>query len=141
MLGLNGSRQPNRQMVTRSVGEPLQLDCGEFSSVPEASITWVRRNPLTNIQKGSLGDNVVTSISGLLYFRSLEASHNDLYECSILNRVTGTTVVGSYILSVNGKIYTVLVIILHYLNYSITSYARCSTNCITTKSCCCKSGS
>ena len=107
LLGLNGSRQPSRQSVTRLVGDSLQLNCGEFSSVPEASITWVRRDPLTDVQKGSLGDNVVTSISGILYFRSLKKSHNDLYRCSVENSVTGTTVMGSYILSVNGKVYII----------------------------------
>ena len=104
LLGLNGSNQPNRMMITKLVGESLLLECGEYSSLPAATVTWVRRDPVTAFQRPSPGDNVVTSIeTGLLYFRSLTTSHDDLYQCVITNSLTTNNIVGSYILQVNGK--------------------------------------
>ena len=106
LLGLNGSNQPNNQMVTKSEGDSLKLDCGEYSSLPEATVTWVRRHPLTDVQRQSLGDNVVASVeSGILFFRNLTTSHDDLYQCSITNSLTGSNIVGSYRLVVNGKLF------------------------------------
>ena len=79
------------------------LDCGEYSSLPEATITWVRRDPMTDVQQ-VFGDNVAISVSsGILYFRSLTTSHNDLYQCVITNSLTGNSIAGSYILRVNGE--------------------------------------
>lgn len=104
LLVLNGNNQPDKQMVTRSAGDTLVLDCGMYTSLPEASVTWVRRDPVTNVQKQSLGENVATSVeSGILYFRSLAKSHDDLYQCGISNSLTDNSLGGSYILTVNGE--------------------------------------
>ena len=101
---LNGNNQPNDEMVTKSAGDTLMLDCGEYSSLPEATVTWVRRDSVTDVQKQVLGDNVATSVSsGILYFRSLTTSHNDIYQCVITNSLTGSSIAGSYILTVNGE--------------------------------------
>ena len=103
MLVLNGSNQPNEEKITKSAGDTLMLECGQYTSLPEATVTWVRRDEVTDIQKQSLGDNVATSVeSGILYFRNLTKSHNDLYQCVISNSLTGTNRMGSYILTVNG---------------------------------------
>ena len=103
MLGLNGSNQPNRMMVTGSVGELLKLDCGEYSSLPSATVTWSKSDCELNTQL-SLGENVVTSVeSGSIYFRSLTTSHAGCFRCTVTNSVSGITLTGSYELIVNGK--------------------------------------
>lgn len=104
LLGLNGSNQPNNQKVTKSKGESLKLDCGDYTSVPEASVTWSRRDCDLNTQQLNLGDNVVTSVdSRTLYFRSLTGSHNGCYQCVVTNGLATNNIMGSYELVVNGE--------------------------------------
>ena len=91
-------------MITGSVGELLKLDCGEYSSLPSATVTWSKVICDSNTQLGNLGDNVVTSVeSGSLYFRSLTTSHAGCFWCAVTNTVSSFTETGSYELTVNGK--------------------------------------
>ena len=102
LLGLNSSNQPNRRVVTGSVGELLRLDCGDYSSLPEATVTWSKIDCEINSQL-SLGNDVITSVeSGSLYLRSLTKSHEGCYQCGVANSVAGTSFMGSYVLEVNG---------------------------------------
>ena len=103
LLGLIGSNQPNEKMITGSVGESLKLDCGEFSSLPSATVTWIKRECGIENSQLSLGDNVVVASveSRSLYFRSLTASHAGCFHCSVTN--SGIPLTGSYVLTVNGK--------------------------------------
>ena len=104
LLGLNGSNQPNRTMVNGIVGELLKLDCGEYSSLPSATVTWSKIFCELDTQLRSFGDNVVTSVeSGSLYFRSLTTSHAGCFRCAVTNNVSDITLIGSYVLTVNGK--------------------------------------
>ena len=90
-------------MVTASVGELLKLNCGEYSSLPSATVTWSKSDCEINSQL-SLGDNVVTSVeSGSLYFRRLTTSHAGCFRCAVTNSVSRDTLIGSYELTVNGK--------------------------------------
>lgn len=92
------------EVVTKLVGESLKLNCGDHTSLPEATVTWSRRDPVIESQQINLGDNVVSSVeSGLLYFRSLTASHSGLYVCVVTNALTNSNVMGSYKLEVNGQ--------------------------------------
>ena len=106
LLGLIGSNQPNEKMITGSVGESLKLDCGEYSSLPSASVTWVKNIFCErDTQMGSLGENVVTSLEfGSLYIRSLTTSHTGCFQCTVRNSVSGDTSRGRYVLTVNGKL-------------------------------------
>ena len=102
LLGLNSSNQPNRRVVTGSVGELLRLDCGDYSSLPEAAVTWSKIDCVINTQLNP-GENVVSSVeSGSLYLRSLTKSHEGCYQCGVANSVAGTSFMGSYVLEVNG---------------------------------------
>lgn len=107
LLGLNGSNQPSNQMVTRSVGESLKLDCGDYNSLPVATVTWSKRDCDIDSLQLSLGNNVVTSVeSGSLYFRSLTVSHRGCYQCVVTNGLTSSNIMGSYRLEVNGGFIT-----------------------------------
>jgi len=103
VLGLNGGNQPNNKMVTRLVGDSLQLNCGDYSSLPAATVTWSKRDRTTRVQE-NLGEDVVFSVeSGMLYFRRLTLSHSGLFECVVTNSLTNNNIRGSHILIVNGK--------------------------------------
>lgn len=105
VLGLNGTNQPNNQIVTKSVGDSLQLNCGDYNSLPAATVTWSKRDPTTDVQE-SLGNNVVFSVeSGMLYFRSLTISHSGVFQCVVTNSLTNNNIRGSYILTVNGELF------------------------------------
>lgn len=105
LLGLNGTNQPNNQKITRFVGESLKLDCGQINSLPEATVTWSRRDRVTNVQELSLGNDVVLSVnSGTLYFRSITESHDGIYQCLVTNSLTSNSIPGSYDLTVNGEL-------------------------------------
>ena len=102
LLGLNYSNQPNREVVTGTVEELLKLDCGDYSSLPEATVTWSKIDCVIN-QQLTLGENVVTSVeTGSLYLRRLTKSHEGCYQCGVANSVTGTGFMGSYVVEVNG---------------------------------------
>ena len=140
LLVLNGNNQPTEQKVTKSAGDTLMLGCGEYNSVPEATVTWIRRDLVTDIQKQSLGDNVATSVeSGILYFRNLEKSHNGLYQCVISNSLTDNSIVGSYILTVNGEYVHYSNCHCNYLIYRYTGSPSTVPDCITAIQHSCKS--
>ena len=92
-------------MITGSVGESLKLDCGEYSSLPSSSVTWSKINCDTNKQLSSgLGENIVISVEPEnLYVRSLTTSHTGCFQCAVRNSVSGSSLIGSYRLTVNGK--------------------------------------
>ena len=105
VLVLNGNNQPNNQIVTKSIGDSLQLNCGDYNSLPAATVTWSKRDSTSGAQQ-SLGNNVVFSVgSVMVYFRSLTISHSGRFECVVTNSLTNNNIKGSYILTVNGELF------------------------------------
>ena len=91
-------------MITGSVGELLKLDCGEYSSLPSATVTWSKWDCDASKQLSSLGENIVFSLEPEnLYIRSLTSSHTGCFQCTVRNSVSGSSLEGSYRLIVNGK--------------------------------------
>ena len=104
LLGLIGSNQPDRKMITGSVGELLKLDCGEYSTLPSSTVRWNKFDCDTNQQQRSLGENIIFSLEPEnLYIRSLTSSHTGCFQCTVRNSVSGSSLEGSYRLIVNGK--------------------------------------
>lgn len=135
LLGLNGTNQPNNRVITKFLGDWLQLNCGVFESLPTATVTWSKRDRTTNVQE-NLDDNVIPSVkSGMLYFRSLTVSHSGYYQCVVTNSLTDNNIMGSYTVIVNGEfvsfkltaLFSTVLNICRYTNGPSSIY-----NCITT---------
>lgn len=107
MLGLvqvNGTTQPMDQEITKAVGETLELNCGEYASSPPASVTWSKRDSITDVQQPTLGEQTVQSIrTNNLIFRSLTESDSGIFRCVVTNSLAGNSLQGSYRLTVMGK--------------------------------------
>ena len=110
VLGLvqtNGTTQPINQEITRAIGETLELNCGEYTSLPGASVSWSKRDSITNVQQPTLGGQTVQSIeTGNLFFRSLTESDSGIFQCVVTNSLTDNSLQGSYHLNVTGKLFT-----------------------------------
>jgi len=104
LVQINGTTQPSSLEITRAVGETLELNCGEYTSYPAASISWTKRDSITGTQQSSLGEDTVQIIgTGNVFFRSLTVSDSGIFRCVVTNDYTENSLQGSYVLTVTGK--------------------------------------
>ncbi len=93
---------PYPRTVTR--GQATDLSCGEYTSVPNAPISWEIYDDFNNILIDANTDKAIAGLSGLLYLQDPNGNNNNvIFECTVTNRASGNVITGYVEVTVAGK--------------------------------------
>lgn len=81
----------NPHQVTVQEGQPQVLDCGSITSVPRADVDWEIFDGLGTSAIDPAIEFAIAGLDGRLYLQNpIQVLNGIIFECRVLNRVTGT---------------------------------------------------
>ena len=93
----------NPHQVTVQEGQPQVLDCGSITSVPRADADWEIFDGLGTSAIDPAIEFAIAGLDGRLYLQNpIQVLNGIIFECRVLNRVTGTNKQGYIEVTVEG---------------------------------------